>query len=184
MRVSREIVLPPEEATICEKKNSWFHVHVIDPDNPEEGKQSNDAPKSLASDSLHEITSLVSIETPLSPPNIIVEESPHNVIHISAAESPPDHQQEGFLEIPEDTPTCIQFSEIDTSTSGFEEFMRQSSCPLVTKKTMATIQIDTPPRVTIVVQTRTTSPSPLTATTGELVVLPPWLSYFTPKRKK
>lgn len=49
---------------------------------------------------------------------------------------------------------------------------------------MVAIQTDTPPRVTMDVQTETASLSPLVATRGELVVLPPWLSFFTSKRKK
>lgn len=157
---------------------------MIDLYDPEEGQQSDDSPRSLASESPHEIPSSVSMELPLSPPDIVVEESPQNVIPISAIEPPIDHQQESLLEIFEDTPACIHLSKIDTSTSSFEEFMKQTSYPLVTEKTMVAIQIDTSPRMTTVAQTKIASPLLPAATKGELMALTLWLSLFTPKRKK
>lgn len=124
LRVSWAMVLPPEEAPVCGKEKSHIHIHVIDPDDPGEGQQSDDAPKSLDLESPHEIPSLFSMELPLSPPNTIVDDSPQNGIPLLAIEPPLDHQQESLLEIFEDTPACIHLSEIDTSTSIFDEFMK------------------------------------------------------------
>lgn len=100
LRVSGAVVLPPEETIVCGKEKSRFHVQVIDLDNPDEGQQSDDAPKSPVSDSMHEVIPLVSIETPLSPPDLLVDESPENAIPISTYEPSPDHQQESVLKVP------------------------------------------------------------------------------------
>lgn len=62
--------------------------------------------------------------------------------------------------------------------------MRQSSCPLVTEQTVVAVQTYIPPMMTTVIQTKTASPLPMIAIGGELMTLPPWLSSFTPKRKK
>lgn len=191
------MVLLPEEVTVRGKEKSQLHIHVIDLEDPEEEQHFDDAPKSPTSESPHEVPSSIPMELPLSPPDIdvdassiihdvptVVDESPQDAIPILVVEPPLDYQQESLLEIFEDTPACIHLLEIDTSTSGFEEFMRQSSCPLVTEQAMVAIQTDTSSKMTMTVQTETASPLLSVVIEGELMALPPWLSSFTPKRTK
>lgn len=196
------MVIPLEEVTVKGKEKPQLHIQVIDSEDPEEEQQQDDAPKSTTSESPHEVPSQITLDVPMSPFDTDVDSfstvhiAPvplsvfaQNVIPISALEPSLDHPHEDLSNIFHENPVYVSLpslslAEIDTTATNFEKFLMESPHPLLVEQAMIVVQTETSPRVTTVIRIEHVSSSPPTISETNSMALPPWLSSFTPKRKK
>lgn len=81
--------------------------------------------------------------------------------------------------------SSVSFLEVYSSAMRFDKFMTKGSHDLPPKQTLIVVQIETSPRVTIVVEAKLISSQTTIAISNvNSLELLPWLSSITPKRKK
>lgn len=159
LRVNRALVIPPPKVSLKGKEKPQVQIQIIDADNDTHEENTAGSPP-IGSVSPHTTLPQLSLDVPMSPIDTDVDS--FSTIHVEPSTStcasivPVEISHGGLENIFDVNPSyailsSVSFLEVDTSAMSFDKFMIEASHDLSSEQMLVAVQIEAPPRVTVVV---------------------------------